>query len=341
MHIASNPRRIIPPKERKKKSTDKAQEPYINKSSNQPKLNKELLLSHRPCKQWSREEIHKLIDHHHEILNYNRKTRKELHANCGYIIRQLRKQKFKCAVTGIPFSGGIAFGNRGVGIDIISTKRGITNGNMRLVSAPLAFLRSFGNREPSILLPTQELFQDDISYAISRYSYYQIKKTIVRHVPVEIAFNRQVTDPVSLYARATKGKIISCKFLSPFNPGSGLILSSRQEYTQQFWGPKDYQKLRNIKHDRYEYYYSPNQMTVFTVELSDDVLLITKCIPTQDHSRDAEKYRKATGNIPIKSAWDTVKIPLSDPNIDIITEITVRLNTSIMNYLRIAARREW
>jgi hypothetical protein len=91
---------------------------------------------------WTLPEVHTLIDMWARISwGTGSKFHKEMSRQARYFRSLWIKQRGRCAITGIPLEGAPGCRGRGIGIDIINQRFGIRKGNIRLVSAPVAFTR--------------------------------------------------------------------------------------------------------------------------------------------------------------------------------------------------------
>lgn len=92
--------------------------------------------------EWTLQEAHTLIDMWAEISwGLGSALHKEMSKRARYFRRLWDKQKGLCAVTGIELYGAPGCAGHGIGIDIINSKFGVQKGNIRLVSAPIAYTR--------------------------------------------------------------------------------------------------------------------------------------------------------------------------------------------------------
>lgn len=347
-YAGAKPRRVIPPKNRKKERQNMPPDkrPHIGRkfveiTRTVTGMNGEwigtkkiyqseeidpryFLLSNRSFEDWNKQEIHTLIDQHHEILDFDRTTRDKLHRMASFILRKFRKQKFRCAITGIPFKGGIGFGNFGIGIDFKNNKCGISKSNIRLVSAPLAIARHYGDREPDIETPHQSLYEGyEIAFAIAKFLHWELKRSpLLKHIPMRIRFKspiRQKQYRNQVFIDRPNDNLIVCEWRSPF--------------LTHPWDIDTYKALENREDMRWR--------TTFSVGMDGSDIIMNRCYIGVDYCDSARRYQRKTGQTPLTTKWSEIAFTIADPNIDIIDEIITNLSDSHRNFLEVAALRPW
>lgn len=292
MRPASKPRRVIPQKIRKKERSkiliDKR--PHKSVQINNHLIDTEIekhskcLLSRRDVFKWTKAEIHSLIDQHHEILKFRPKVVKQLHNLAGHILRRWKRNNFLCEITNLPLLGGLGFGPRAVGIDFKSHKTGAKKHNIRLITAPIAVSRHLGIREPDIKMSTDK-FTDEILFAISKYLHWAIKDDQrLKYLPIEI----KITESSSDHPR-----FIDCQAAIPFF--NNWSLDDPWTYIQY------YHLERKIQTQR-----------VFEATYQGDSITIKYC----DEPRYYDNGQK------INYTFVEKMLPLSDPNINLMKEVT-------------------
>lgn len=196
MYPASNPRRVIPQKNRKKNRKETIDlRPHkkpmvihgcVIEQSDYSEEHAKGMLSHRNAEHWTKEEIHALIEQHNIILGFSPKVRTKLNKLASFILRKLQKSNFCCELTGVPLFGGVGFGPRGIGIDLRCHNLGVQKHNIRLISAPLAIARFFHMREPKIIMNGSE-FKDEILFAIAKHLQWALQSDRhLRYLPIDI-----------------------------------------------------------------------------------------------------------------------------------------------------------
>lgn len=150
-------------------------------------------IRHYDRTEWSLQEAYTLIDMWAEVSwGRGSKFHKEMARRARYFRRLWNKQKGRCAVTGIDLYGAPGCGGRGIGIDIINYKFGIRKGNIRLVSAPIAYTRhKCKSVRHGIIEPMNPVIYESwpVFWAvIKHFQWYMQKRNCFDEIPVIIKF---------------------------------------------------------------------------------------------------------------------------------------------------------
>ncbi len=185
-----NNRRGYPYREKKKKPAKvKAVETYVSPPADEfdkPKLGES------PPATWSRQDAQVIIDSYADLAwPGHLELRRNMLKLTGYFIRLWEKQCGRCALTGLSLYGAVGLGYYGIGIDLLRKGVGVTKGNIRLVSCPLAYSRYYNALDQKIFLPDQTISDDfgsvDVAHALARSLYRKITDEMTfKHMPITV-----------------------------------------------------------------------------------------------------------------------------------------------------------
>lgn len=110
----------------------------------------------------------------------------------GHFMNLYERQDGRCAISNIPLIGTPGMKFHGVGIDLLRKKCGPVKGNIRLVSCPIAVMRSryTAHANYSIELPKREMYPtQDITYALVHSLYWYITANApFKYLPIKVKF---------------------------------------------------------------------------------------------------------------------------------------------------------
>jgi hypothetical protein len=277
-----------------------------------------LNLSRPVGRNWTKKEAHALIDMWAFVCwGVGSNFHKSMSHQVGLIPQLWNKQRGRCAVSGLELGGGPADGRRAIGIDIIKKKMGIRKGNIRLVCGPLAVTRWIdpGMQTKTVMMPNPENYEGyDITFAIVKHIEWAMRADFFKNLPVLVKFpmdeeDKDKTSPVPT-PPATVFNIAEFSWFT--------MLPERSESEKRItgWECKKVDKP-GFQHD------------FLRVTLQDDVITIYPFKKPRHGLERYESYGPRYGH-----RCHGIRVPLSDPGVDIIDIIIRRAKRSLILSMR-------